>query len=104
MTDSTFETAHPYGNNLAIWKQVTLPAGATKMRLVKTGTFELENDYDFLEVWAWSNGAWVVIKRYTGTVGPALTEEFAGQYFYLKLVTDSSATKFGFKVSAEYRN
>ena len=34
----------------------------------------------------------------------SLTEEFAGQYFYLKLATDASNTKYGFKVSAEYRD
>src|SRR5690348_15098796 len=82
---STFETTHPYANNLATWKQVYLPDDATQLRLVTVGTFELENNYDFLEVWAWQNSAWVMIKRYTGTIGPALTEEFAGHYFHLKL-------------------
>ena len=49
---STFETTHPYGHNLTTWKEVYLPAGATKLRLVTIGTFELENNYDFFEVWA----------------------------------------------------
>ncbi len=101
---SQFVTAHPYGNNANVWKQVYLPAGAAKMRLVKTGTFDLENNYDFLEVWAWRNGAWTRLKRYTGTTGPALSEEFAGQYFQLKFVSDSSVTKHGFDVSAQYAN
>jgi hypothetical protein len=35
---------------------------------------------------------------------PSLTEEFVGQYFYLKLATDPSTSKYGFKVSAEYRD
>jgi hypothetical protein len=41
-------------------------------------------------VWAFQNSAWVRIKRYTGTIGPSLTEEFVGQYFYLKLAIDPS--------------
>lgn len=97
---SQFVTSHPYANNLATWKQINLSASG-KIRLVKTGTFELENGYDFLEVWVWRNGAWTKIKSYTGTVGPAQTEELTGQYFYLKLVTDSSVTKYGFDVSVQ---
>jgi len=87
---STFETAHPYDNNLATWKEAYPPAGETKLRLVTIGTFELENQHDSLEVWAFQNSAWVRIKRYTGTIGPSLTEEFVGQYFYLKLAIDPS--------------
>ena len=30
-------------------------------------------------------------------------DEFPGQYFYLKFVSDSSVTRDGFNVSAEYR-
>jgi len=101
VSGSRFATAHPYANNLATWKAINLPAGTSKMRLVKTGTFELESGYDYLEVWAWRNAAWTRLKRYTGTTAPAISEEFAGQYFQLKLVTDSSVTKHGFDVSAQ---
>jgi len=59
---------------------------------------------DFFELWAFENSAWVRIEQYTGTTGPSLTEEFIGQYFYLKLATDASTTKYGFNVSAEYRD
>ena len=99
-----FVTAHPYGNRMSEWKQLYAPEGATKVRLVANGTFELEQGYDFLEVYAWRNSAWVQIKRYTGTVGPAATEELSGRYFYLRLVTDSSITKRGFDVAAEWAN
>lgn len=99
-----FETAHPYANNVAQWSQmITLPAGATKMRLVMVGVFDLEANYDFLEVWTWQNSAWVRTKRFTGAVGPSVNDEFAGKYFYLKFVSDSSVTREGFSVLAQYR-
>lgn len=98
-----FETAHPYTNNVAQWFQVYLPEGANTLRLSVSGTFALENNYDFLEVWAWQNNAWTRVKRYTGTVGPALTETFTGRYWYLKFVSDSSVTAAGFKVLPQYR-
>ncbi len=97
-------TPHPYGNNLNTWTAINLPAGAAKLRLIKNGNFELESGYDKLEVWAWRSGAWVKVKTYSGTAGPALADEFAGQYFYLHLVSDSSVTKYGFDVTAEYAN
>ncbi len=103
-----FETARgadgKYANNVSQWSsQITLPTGATTMRLAMTGVFSLEQNYDFLEVWTWQNNAWVRSRRYTGTVGPAASDEFPGKYFYLKFVSDSSVTKEGFNVLAQYR-
>lgn len=99
-----FESAHPYANNVAQWSSmITLPAGATKLRLATAGTFNLETNYDFLEVWTWQTNTWVRTKRWTGTTGPAATEEFAGKYFLVKFVSDSSVTRDGFNVSAQYR-
>lgn len=100
----SFATPHPYAASQNQWKQLYLPDGGAKMRLVASGTFQLEQGYDKLEVWAWRNGAWVKVKTYTGSVGPAATDEFAGQYFYLHLVTDSSVQKHGFELTAEYAN
>jgi hypothetical protein len=99
-----FATAHPYANSQNVWKELTLPAGAAKARLVSTGTFATENNYDKLEVWAWRNSAWVKIKTYTGAVGPVASDEFAGQYFYLHFVSDSSVTARGFDLTAQYSN
>ncbi|CAN5729749.1 hypothetical protein BH11MYX3_BH11MYX3_36260 [soil metagenome] len=99
----SFESAHPYAPNVSQWQQVYLPEGATKMRLTTVGTFDLETNYDFLEVWSWVNNAWVRTKRFTGTVGPTWGDEFAGRYFYLKFVTDTSVQRAGFKVTAQYR-
>ncbi len=99
-----FETAHPYANNVATWSQrIDLPVGSSSLRLAMTGVFSLENNYDFLEVWAWDGSAWVRVKRFTGTVGPSANDTFTGRYFYLKFVSDSSVTKEGFNVLAQYR-
>lgn len=97
----SFETTHPYASNAAQWQQLYLPAGATKMRLQTVGTFDLEANYDFLEVWSWVNNAWVRTKRYTGTAGPTSADVFDGGFFYLKFVSDPSVTKAGFKVTAQ---
>ena len=99
-----FTSAHPYANRASEWKQLYAPEGAGKVRLVVTGAFELEQGYDFLEVYSWKNNAWTLMKRYTGTVGPALTDELIGRYHYLRLVSDSSITKTGFDVAAEWSN
>ena len=53
---------------------------------------------------AWQNNAWVRVKRYTGTAGPVLTDEFTGRYFYLRLASDSSVTKHGFDIAVQYAN
>ena len=103
MTNGRFESAHPYANGTSVWKDITLPAEAQALRLIANGTFRLERNYDFLEVWAWQNNAWARVKRYTGLVGPSVNDLFTGQYFYLKFVSDSSVTKEGFNILPEWR-
>lgn len=102
VTGFSFSTPHPYQNNQNVWKNLDLPAGATKMRLVNSGTFALENNYDKLEVWVWRNGAWAKLKTYTGSVAPAPAYEFTGARFQLHFVSDSSVTQRGFDLTAEY--
>ncbi|MBK7078239.1 MAG: hypothetical protein IPH44_38830 [Myxococcales bacterium] len=99
-----FASTHPYGNRASEWKQVYAPAGASKIRVVATGVFALEDGYDFLEVYGWIGGRWTLEKRYTGAVGPTSTDEFAGRYHYLRLVTDSSVVRHGFDVGVEWAN
>lgn len=103
VTDGRFETAHPYASSTSVWKEITLPTTGQALRLATATGFALEANYDFLEVWTWVNGAWKQSKRYTGTTGPALTEEFPGRYHYLRFVSDSSVNKTGFRVDAFYR-
>jgi hypothetical protein len=100
----SFVTNHPYANNMAQFKELYAPAGTSKVRLVVNGTFELERNYDYLEVYTWSGTRWDRVRRYTGTVGPALTDELVGRYHYVKIVSDSSVVKYGFDVTAQYAN
>jgi hypothetical protein len=102
VTDGHFETSHPYANNTSVWKQLYLPAEAAALRL-KIASFATERNYDFLEVWTWTNGAWAKTKSYTGPVGTITTEEFPGRYFYLRFVSDSSVTGQGVTLDAEWR-
>lgn len=97
-----YATPHPYANRMSEWTQLYAPDGATRARLVVNGTFELEQGYDFLEVYAWQGGRWVMVKRYTGAAGPAPTEELSGRYFYLRFVSDSSIVKAGLDVTAQW--
>lgn len=101
-TLDNFSTTNPYANNMSVWHQAYLPAGAQAMRLSSL-RFATETNYDKLEVWTWKNGAWTRVRSYTGTVGPALTDEFPGQYHYLKFVSDSSVVKAGVSVDIQYR-
>jgi hypothetical protein len=101
-TNGHFETANPYTNGQSVWHQLYLPAEAQALRLVAT-RFRLENHYDKLEVWTWTNGAWAKVRTYTGTAGPAVTDEFAGRYHYLRFVSDSTVTDQGVALDAEWR-
>ena len=70
------------------------------MRL-STTSFDLEDGYDFLEVWSW-NGDWQRVARYTGTQGPREVE-LPGRYHYLHFASDASVTRYGFDLFTEYR-
>ncbi|MDQ3369360.1 MAG: Kazal-type serine protease inhibitor [Myxococcota bacterium] len=102
VTGGHFETTNPYANNVSVWHQLYLPAGAQALRL-STTRFRTEANYDKLEVWTWKNGAWAKVRTYTGTVGPALTDEFPGRYHQLRFVSDSSVTAQGVALDAQWR-
>ncbi len=102
VTDGHFETAHPYPNSTSVWKQLYLPAEAQALRL-NVSQFKTEAKYDKLEVWTWVNNDWALKAPFTGSTGPALTQEFAGQYHYLHFVSDSSVTDSGVTLDAQWR-
>ncbi len=106
VTGWRFASAHPYANQASVWRKLDAPAGATRLRLVVAGArFELESGFDFLEIHSRNAaGAWVVTRRYTGTTGPALTDELVGREFWLRLATDVSVTKYGFELTAQWAN
>lgn len=99
-TEWGYSTGNPYGNDHNVWTKLYLPAGATRMSLT-FDRFELENGYDFLEVWSWNGSRWKQKGRYTGTDAP--TESFAGRYHYIHFVTDYSVVKAGLSMYARYQ-
>ncbi len=99
----SFETAHPYASATSVWKQLSLPADAQALRLRTSGTFALERNYDFLEVWTWQGASWRMVRRYTGTAAPALADEFLGRFHYLRFVSDASVNGHGFALRTEWR-
>jgi hypothetical protein len=101
-TDGHFETAHPYPNGTSVWKQLYLPAEAQALRLA-VSQFKTEAKYDKLEVWTWENNDWALKATFTGSTGPALSQEFPGQYHYLHFVSDSSVTDSGVTLDAQWR-
>lgn len=102
VTNGHFETAHPYANNVSVWHELYLPAEAQALRL-SVSQFRTEAGYDKLEVWTYEGGAWVKSQTYSGSTGPALTQEFAGRYHYLRFVSDSSVTDSGVTLDAQWR-
>ena len=102
--DGVFESAHPYQNNMALWKEVSLPQATAKARFFAVGTFQLEDGYDYLHLFGVHDSKWRHLKSYTGTVGPARAEEFEGSMFYFKLETDYSVAGNGFKLAVEVHN
>lgn len=98
--DFEMQTPHPYANNRSEWKQLYLTDDDDAMRLV--GQVELENGYDFLDVWTWIDGSWQRVKRYTGTPDVS-ADEFPGRYHYLHFVSDYSVTAYGVDVTAQVK-
>ena len=49
-----------------------------RRRCASRVAFKTEAKYDKLEVWTWKNNDWVLKATFTGSTGPALTQEFPG--------------------------
>jgi hypothetical protein len=87
------ESAHPYTNDFDRTFRVNGSAGATEMRVVLT-RFELEAGYDFLTV----QGVGTSPTRLTGTrTGEEVV--VAGNAVELRIQTDYSVTKWGFRAT-----
>jgi len=98
-----FTTSHPYANNSRIVKEIVLPEGATGLRLVTLGTFNVEDGYDRLEVWTVRGADDVRLAGvFTGTKGPSASDVFPGTRFYVRFVSDASVRRHGFDIAADY--
>ena len=99
-----FTSAHPYASNASQWQELTLPEGATALRLRALGSFGLERGFDHLEVWSRRNGGWVRTRTFTGRNAPSVNDEIPGREHYLHFVSDGSITGHGFDVTADWKN
>jgi hypothetical protein len=90
----TIESAHPYSNNFDYTWTINQP-GATEMRCHFT-RIETERRYDYLYIY---DGDWNRIYSLTGTYSSGGTTQWIdGDTIYVRLVTDYSVTKWGFKI------
>jgi hypothetical protein len=88
------ESAHPYTNNYDYTWTIT-KSGASKIRIHFTSDTEVENNYDFLYLY---NGGGTQIWKKTGAIGAFWTDWVNGDTVKVRLTTDYSVTKYGFKI------
>ncbi|MBA3043831.1 hypothetical protein FP804_01690, partial [archaeon] len=88
------ESSHPYTNNYDNTWTIT-KSGASKIRIHFTSDTEVENTYDFLYFY---DGSGTQIWKKTGTLGAFWTEWVNGDTVKVRLTTDYSVTKYGFKI------
>ena len=97
----SMESAHPYGNDESVWKQLYAPAGAASVR-IEIESFALESGYDVLDVWTWNGQRWFRSLRLTGDEPAGATYELGGRYHYVHFASDFSVTRDGFAIAASY--
>ena len=88
------ESSHPYTNNYDNTWTIT-KSGASKIRIHFTSDTEVENTYDFLYFY---DGSGTQIWKKTGAIGAFWTDWVNGDTVKVRLTTDYSVTKYGFKV------
>ena len=90
------ESGHNYENNFSdYW--IYQENGASQLNITFDERTELEEDFDFLYLYA---GDGTEIGRYTGKELAGNTVTIPGDTVKIKLVSDGSGTKWGYKVTA----
>ncbi|RLE74582.1 MAG: hypothetical protein DRJ56_07225, partial [Thermoprotei archaeon] len=87
------ESDHPYGNDLNMTYTITDP-GAEAIR-VHFENITLERCHDYIYVY---DADWNLVAWYTGTHTDVWTPWVDGETIYVRLVTDSSGTAWGFRI------
>lgn len=95
-TPVVVESEHPYANNIQRSFSVEAPAGATRFR-VHFDKIDTEARYDFVEVY---DAAGTRVARFDGMRTDVTTPDISGRTATIKLVTDTSVTRWGFHVDA----
>lgn len=91
--DQTFESEHPYKDNMNVTKSFNFP-GAKFVR-VKVAKFDLENGYDYVRI---ADASGKTLEKITGKGENYTTDYIEGDAVQFDFVTDRSATKWGFQI------
>lgn len=92
----TIESKHPYDNNSNVTFTIEKPE-VSFLQLVFE-SFDIEQDYDFLEVYDAKTD--VLLDRLSGTKGAFQTPFYATNKLRLVMKSDSSGNKNGFKITS----
>ncbi len=91
-----FESAHYYSNNLDQLYKLVAKTPAAGLKVTFSGECELENNYDYVIVY---DSTGTVVASYTGTELTYATVEVPGNVVYVRLMTDTSQTRYGFEIA-----
>jgi hypothetical protein len=94
MLSTPFASPSPYQNDMLLGWELSVP-GASELRVPFT-SFDLETDYDFVIIY---DGAWNELLRYSGDLGPFISEPIPGSTAYVVFSSDLSITAGGFSAS-----
>jgi len=92
--DVAFESDHPYKENSAVKRVITIP-GAKYIR-VKFAKYELESGYDYVRISDKSSSA---VEKVSGAGVDYISEYVEGDTIQLDFISDRSINKWGFKIS-----
>lgn len=90
---SAFESDHPYKENSAVKRTITVP-GAKYIR-VKVAKYDLESGYDYVRL---SDGKGTAVEKISGTGVDYVSEYVEGDTVVLDFISDRSINKWGFKI------
>jgi subtilisin family serine protease len=91
---SAFESDHPYKENSALKRTISVP-GAKYIR-VKVAKYDLESGYDYVRL---SDGKGTAVEKISGTGTDYVSEYVEGDTVVLDFISDRSINKWGFKIT-----
>ncbi|MDL2327521.1 Ig-like domain-containing protein [Ruminococcaceae bacterium OttesenSCG-928-A11] len=89
------QSAHPYDNNMDESWNYSYP-GASKLLVTFSQDTLVESNYDFLYIY---DGSGTQTGKYTGSALAGKTIEVAGDSFRIRLTSDHTQTKYGFRIT-----
>ena len=91
--DYSLESESPYQNNTTR-PYLVRSQGATHIA-ISFSLIDIENGYDYLQIES-TDGQ--VLKKLTGSVEPGFTQMFSGPELVVRIISDNSETKAGFRI------